>query len=87
MSHSTWHNLSKVLLLRKAAISYLGLARINLANEKFGRALKYIKLSVCAFGECVSWVLLGLDILENLNFIGPNTRPSEILEFYKVPWG
>lgn len=51
MSHSTWHSLSKVLLLRKAAISYLGLARINLAAEKFGRALKYIKLALCSFGE------------------------------------
>ena len=43
---------------------------------------------LCAPSVSVSagyyWVLT---FLKNLNFIGPNSRPSEILEFYKVPWG
>ncbi|XP_064600327.1 erythroid differentiation-related factor 1-like [Liolophura sinensis] len=45
-----WHLLSKVLLYRKAAMAYYSLATITMESQKYGTALKYIKLAILCFG-------------------------------------
>lgn len=46
-----WHLLSKVLLYRKAAMAYYSLATITMESQKYGAALKYIKLAILCFGR------------------------------------
>ena len=47
----SWHCLSKTLLLRKAAVSYYGLADCRMSAQKYGQSLKYIKLGLVCFGK------------------------------------
>lgn len=52
-----WQLLSKTLLLRKAAVVYYSQAKIKVAVEKYGLALKCIKKSLYCFGKCLKYVL------------------------------
>jgi hypothetical protein len=44
-SSRTWHRLSKVLLLRKAAITFFSLAKSGFAAQNLSYSFKYIKLA------------------------------------------
>lgn len=50
-SSRTWHRLSKVLLLRKAAITFFSLAKSCFAAQNLPYSFKYIKLSLQCFGK------------------------------------
>ena len=48
-SSRTWHRLSKVLLLRKAAITFFSLAKSGFAAQNLSYSFKYIKLALQCF--------------------------------------
>ena len=50
-SSRTWHRLSKVLLLRKAAITFFSLAKSGFAAQNLSYSFKYIKLALQCFGK------------------------------------
>ncbi|KAJ8317595.1 hypothetical protein KUTeg_005499 [Tegillarca granosa] len=62
---SSWHRLSKVLLLRKAAITFYSLAKNNFSIKKFGCSLRYIKSALMCFAG--THVLLPVKANENKN--------------------
>ncbi|OWF38276.1 erythroid differentiation-related factor 1-like [Mizuhopecten yessoensis] len=48
-SSCSWHRLSKVLLLRKAAMAFYSLAKKSLTSHKAGCAMRYIKSALRCF--------------------------------------
>lgn len=48
-SSCSWHRLSKVLLLRKAAMAFYSLARCSVSSQKTGCAMRYIKSAMRCF--------------------------------------
>ena len=55
-SSDTWHRLSKVLLLRKATISFCTIARKRLAEKNVGSCLKNVELALTCFGKYTIWL-------------------------------
>lgn len=47
----TWHQLSKGLLFRKAALTFSAMAKNNLNKSQFTESLKYLKLAMYCFGK------------------------------------
>lgn len=47
----TWHRLSKVLLLRKATITFYSIAKSTFAEQNIVESFKYVKLSLQCFGK------------------------------------
>lgn len=72
---SSWHRLSKVLLLRKAAITFYSLAKNNFSIKKFGCSLRYIKSALMCFGKQRAETLL---VTSQIYFISHTTK----LTFY-----
>ena len=60
----SWHNLSKGLMFRKAAIAFIGLCKLNMSGSQYLPALRCIRSALYCYGKyCIShisdfWVLL-----------------------------
>lgn len=58
LPQSSWHVLSKVLLLKKAAIAYQGLAEVKVKSKEYDQVKHYVKLGLRCFGELLNWGLV-----------------------------
>ena len=50
-SSESWHNLSKGLMLRKAAIAFVGLCKINMNRNQYMSAFRCVRSALYCYSE------------------------------------
>ena len=50
--HDSWHNLSKGLMFRKAALALIGLCKLHMSGSQYLSGLRCIRSALYCYGEC-----------------------------------